>query len=81
MPTHRVPPKGYAQISVLVNSAPFGGYIVASPTAGTAALDTFYIASLGWTDEVDDLPLAFGFSYANGQVRVDVSVAFRALEL
>lgn len=40
---------------------------MASPTAGTAALDVFVLESLEWTDEVDDLPLLYSFSYANGQ--------------
>ena len=40
---------------------------MASPTAGTAALDVFTLESLEWTDEADDLPLSYAFSYANGQ--------------
>lgn len=41
----------------------------AIPRAGTAALDTFSLQSLEWTDDVDDLPLLHSFSYANGQAR------------
>lgn len=43
---------------------------MASPTTGTAAIDVFRLESLEWTDEADDLPLAYAFSYANGQARV-----------
>lgn len=59
---------GFAELSVLVNSAPYGGHIEASPREGTAALDSFLLESLDWTDEADDLPLLFSFYYANGQV-------------
>lgn len=59
---------GFAELSVLVNSAPYGGHVEASPREGTAALDSFLLESLEWTDEVDDLPLLFSFYYANGQV-------------
>ncbi|CAM9102892.1 unnamed protein product [Laminaria digitata] len=59
--------EGFTQLSVLINSAPYGGHVVASPTAGTAALDVFVLESLDWTDEADDLPLTYFFSYAHGQ--------------
>lgn len=59
--------KGYTQLLVLINYSPYGGHVVATPTNGTAALDVFVLESLGWTDEADDLPLSYAFSYANGQ--------------
>lgn len=55
-------------MSVAVNAAPTGGYIEATPRTGVAALDTFTLESLDWSDDVDDLPLLFSFSYVNGQV-------------
>lgn len=63
------PSLGFAELSVIVNAAPTGGHVDASPRAGIAAVDTFYLESLGWTDDVEDLPLTFSFSYINGQVR------------
>lgn len=64
------PREGYAQLSIVVNSPPYGGRVAASPTAGTAALDAFVLEALNWTDDADDLPLTFSFSYFNGEVRV-----------
>lgn len=59
---------GFAEFSVTVNAAPTGGHLEATPRAGVAALDTFTLESLDWTDDVEDLPLMFSFSYVNGQV-------------
>lgn len=53
---------------MVVNAAPTGGYVDASPRAGSAAVDTFSLQSLEWTDEVDDLPLLYSFAYMNDQV-------------
>ena len=50
-----------------VNAAPKGGYVAAFPSDGFAAVDTFTIQSLDWTDDVDDLPLLYSFMY---EVRV-----------
>ncbi|CAM9935318.1 unnamed protein product [Scytosiphon promiscuus] len=58
---------GFAELSVIMNAAPTGGSVDASPRAGLAATDMFTLESLGWTDEVDDLPLMFSFAYINGQ--------------
>lgn len=52
-----------------MNSPPYGGHIGASPKAGVAAFDTFLLESLEWSDDVDDLPLMFSFSFAYGEVR------------
>lgn len=59
---------GFAEMSVAVNAAPTGGYTEATPRTGVAALDTFTLESLDWSDDVDDLPLLYSFSYVNGQV-------------
>lgn len=59
---------GFAEISIIVNSAPYGGHVEATPRTGVAVLDNFLLESLEWTDDADDLPLLFSFSYANGQV-------------
>eukprot|EP00752_Nemacystus_decipiens_P011504 g10216.t1 len=58
---------GFAELSVVVNAAPTGGYVDASPRAGSAAVDSFSLQSLEWTDEVDDLPLLYSFAYMNDQ--------------
>lgn len=59
---------GFAEISLVMNAAPTGGSIEATPRSGVAALDTFLLESLGWTDDVDDLPLQFSFHYVDGLV-------------
>ncbi|CAM9119623.1 unnamed protein product, partial [Laminaria digitata] len=61
----------YAQLSIVVNSPPYGGRVAASPKAGTAALNAFVLEALDWTDDADDLPLTFSFSYYNGEVSVE----------
>lgn len=65
------PGTGYAQFTVAVNSAPYGGHVEAVPRVGTAALDTFLLQSLEWTDDVDDLPMLYSFSYAKGQASAE----------
>ncbi|CAM9646533.1 unnamed protein product [Scytosiphon promiscuus] len=62
---------GLAEVSVLMNAAPTGGHVEVTPRAGRAAIDTFVLESLDWTDEVDDLPLMFSFAYINGQDESD----------
>ncbi|CAM9247691.1 unnamed protein product, partial [Ectocarpus sp. 12 AP-2014] len=56
---------GFADMTLTINAAPTGGHVEASPRAGVVAVDTFVLESLDWTDEVDDLPLLFSFSYNN----------------
>ncbi|CAM9462230.1 unnamed protein product [Ectocarpus sp. 4 AP-2014] len=56
---------GFADMTLTINAAPTGGHVDASPRAGVAAVDPFVLESLDWTDEVDDLPLLFSFSYNN----------------
>ena len=51
----------------MVNAAPKGGHVAASPSDGFVAVDTFTLLSLDWTDDVDDLPLLYSFMY---EVRV-----------
>lgn len=67
--------EGYAELSIVVNSPPYGGRVSASPSTGSAALDPFVLEALDWTDDADDLPLFFSFAYFNGEVRVESQVA------
>ena len=46
----------------MANAAPTGGHVEAAPRVGVAALDTFRLESLDWSDDVDDLPLTYSFS-------------------
>lgn len=68
---------GFAEATIVVNSAPHGGYVDAAPRAGVAAVDTFFLESLEWSDDADDFPLMFSFSVAYGQVRARDRGKFR----
>lgn len=46
----------------MTNAPPTGGHVKATPRTGVAALDTFVLESLDWSDDVDDLPLTYSFS-------------------
>ena len=53
---------------MVMNAPPTGGYVDASPRAGSAAVDMFSLQSLEWTDDIDDLPLLYSFAYTNNHV-------------
>ncbi|CAM9419179.1 unnamed protein product [Pylaiella littoralis] len=72
---------GFAELSVVVNAAPTGGRIEATPRAGVAALDTFTLESLDWSDDADDLPMVFSFSYVNGQNETGTHFRLSASEI
>lgn len=57
----------------MTNAAPTGGHTEATPRTGVAALDSFSLESLDWSDDLEDLPLVFSFSYINGQVRYNAA--------
>lgn len=61
---------GFAETTLVANAAPTGGYVEATPRTGVAALDTFNLESLGWSDDVDDLPLTYSFG---SRVRTNTS--------
>eukprot|EP00903_Cladosiphon_okamuranus_P018201 g16743.t2 len=68
---------GFAELSINVNTAPLGGHVEASPRAGTAAIDTFLLQSLDWTD--DDLPLLYSFAYTKEETEL-LSLSMLATE-
>lgn len=63
------PHTGFAELSVVVNAPPTGGYVDASPRVGLAAVETFLLESMDWTDKIEDLPLMYSFMYTNNEVR------------
>ena len=54
-----------AEFSFATNAPPAGGHVESDLPSVTAAVDKVLLQSLGWTDDVDDLPLkhSFGFLY------------------
>lgn len=71
-----------AEMTVLVNSAPFGGTLRVRPEQGYA-FDMFELASAesSWTDDAEDFPLAcrFGYMHPRGQgmaYLTDTALAF-----
>lgn len=71
-----------AEITVLVNSAPFGGTLRVRPEQGYA-FDMFELASVesSWTDDAEDFPMAcrFGYMHPRGQgmaYLTDTALAF-----
>jgi hypothetical protein len=61
-----VPDAGYlsarSSISINVNGPPTGGTFSVSPTRGTTLATLFNMYAIYWTDDKEDLPLAFSFS-------------------
>ena len=51
-----------ADVVLVANSPPVGGFLTVSPTRGTALSTPFVIATSGWTDD-SDLPLQYDFKY------------------
>eukprot|EP01032_Pedospumella_encystans_P014625 gene14625-16781_t len=52
-----------AAVTIVINTAPVGGVVSASPSTGTALLTTYLISTSMWTDDATDLPLRYTLSY------------------
>jgi hypothetical protein len=55
--------KAIASVTIVMNEAPTGGSLAVSPTTGDALNTTFFFQTSGWTDDPDDYPLSYVFSY------------------
>ena len=62
-----------AEFSFVTNAAPSGGHLESDRSSVTAAVDTILLHSVGWTDDVDDLPLTHAFGYMQGYQEVIAS--------
>ncbi|CAM9187348.1 unnamed protein product, partial [Hapterophycus canaliculatus] len=58
--------EGYAEFTIETNAPPSGGHLQSDRLSVTAAVDPVLLRSLGWTDDVDDLPLTHSFGYVQG---------------
>lgn len=52
-----------AEITLLVNTPPSGGFMTNTPTEGIALETVFSFSSVGWITDVDNLPLTYSFHY------------------
>lgn len=48
------------------NAAPLGGYVDSDLREMTAGQDAVLLQTMAWTDDFDDLPLAYKFGYTHG---------------
>lgn len=54
------------EFSFQTNAPPVGGYVSSNMMRITAGQDAVTLQTLGWTDNVEDLPMAYEFGYAQG---------------
>merc|ERR1711871_1774999 len=66
--------KGFAEIDVPINIPPRGGTFTVSPLEGIASNTTITLTLRGWTDNVEDLPLKYQYSYFVGMPSGDLIV-------
>ena len=65
----------FSQITLTANSAPTSGYIVSSPTNGSALVTQFTVLSPGWTTDAASFPLSYAFSYRIFGKSPDLTIA------
>jgi hypothetical protein len=53
----------FAQVVVVMNSAPVGGVVTAVPSEGIAFNTSFLLTTSSWTDDATDYPLSYMLSY------------------
>ncbi len=59
-----------AEYTFETNSPPSGGYLAVDRSSVAAAVDNVLLQCVGWTDDVDDLPLTQSFGYMQGYQEV-----------
>ena len=55
-----------AEFSFETNAAPIGGYVDSNLREMTAGQDAVLLQTMAWTDDFDDLPLAYEFGFTHG---------------
>ncbi|CAM9110513.1 unnamed protein product [Ectocarpus fasciculatus] len=58
--------EGYAEFSFETNAPPAGGHVESNTSSATAGVDGIRLQSIGWTDDVDDLPFTHSFGFVHG---------------
>ncbi|CAM9387820.1 unnamed protein product [Ectocarpus sp. 12 AP-2014] len=57
---------GYSEFSFETNAAPVGGYVSSDLLQLYAGEDTVVLHTMGWTDDLEDLPMTYEFGYTHG---------------
>jgi hypothetical protein len=55
--------KASGQVTILMNSPPFGGYLAVKPTVGYALNTSYFFSSNSWVDDSTDYPLSYAMAY------------------
>ncbi|CAN0410705.1 unnamed protein product, partial [Ectocarpus sp. 12 AP-2014] len=58
--------EGYAEFSFETNAPPAGGHVESNTSSATAGVDGVRLQSIGWTDDVEDLPFTHSFGFVYG---------------
>ena len=61
---YRAGDTGTAQIEIVGNAPPSGGVLSVDPPSGVQFETIFTFMQVGWGDDAQDLPLTYGFEYA-----------------
>ena len=69
----------FSQITLTANSAPTSGYIVSSPTIGSALVTQFTVSSPDWTTDAASFPLSYAFSYRVFGASIHLTIAVSSL--
>ena len=65
----------FSRITLTASSAPTSGYIVSSPTIGSALVTQFTVSSPGWTTDAASFPLSYAFSYGMFGTSTNLTIA------
>ena len=57
----------YSDVVITLNSPPVGGWLDSDPVNGQSLSTVYQIVAVSWSDDVDDYPLAYSFSYQVSQ--------------
>ena len=71
--------KTFTEIILTANAAPTSGYLLSSPTNGSALLTQFLLLSPGWTADAANFPLSFAFSYRLSPLSTYLTLAASSL--
>ena len=78
-PTRDAANIAFSQITLTANYAPTSGYIISSPTNGSALVTQFTVSSPGWTTDAASFPLSYAFSYRVFGASINLTIAVSSL--
>ena len=71
--------KTFTEMTLTANLAPSSGYMLSSPTNGSALVTQFLLTSPGWTADAANFPLSYAFSYKLSSVSSYLTLAASSL--